>query len=158
MNKKGQINIGVLILGAIAVIVCLIILQQVASNVAQTTGSNGVSTVSQGQYTGVLNTNVELVGQELVTLTSVTNRTGGNAIPALNYTVSECVRASNSLKGICYKSLAAGESSGPVNITYTYYPAGYADDAGSRAIAAIIILLAAIGIAVILLPNVRELF
>ena len=49
MNKKGQINVGVIILGAIAVIVCLILFQNVASNVEQVTQTQtGATSVVNG--------------------------------------------------------------------------------------------------------------
>ena len=157
-SKKAELGVGVIVVAAIAIIVGLILFQAAASNVEQATQTvTGVSTLSQGQYTGVLNTPVELVGQELISVIAVTNRSSGAAIAAANYTIYECVRNSDNLKGICYKALGAGlpSASAPVNISYTYYPNGYIDDAGSRSIAGIIILLAAIAIALVLIPYLR---
>ena len=161
MNKKAQ-SVGLFIGVAIAIIVGLILFQAVASNVEQGTQTNtGVTTATNALYTGVYNTPVELEGQELVSVTAVTNRTGGTAVPSANYTIAECVRASDNLKGICYTALDDTDTgnpsaSGGVNISYTYYPNGYIDNAGSRAIAGIIILLTAIGIALVAMKAVRE--
>jgi hypothetical protein len=159
-QKKGEIGLGVILAVAIAVIMALVLFQNIASNVEQGTQAvKGTTTSTNYLITGVLNTNVELVGQELVSVTIVTNRTGGNTIPAVNYTVAECVRTSDGMKGICYKALAnAGpdRADGPLNITYVYYPAGYIDDSGARSLAGIIILLTAIGIAMIAFLGIRK--
>lgn len=153
MENKG---LGVLITVAIAVIIGLILFQSIAANVEQGTRSvNGAITVVNGTYTGVLNTPVELVGQELVSVTAVGNATTGADIAAVNYTVAECVRRSDNLKGICYTALGTGvpSATGPVKISYVYYPAGYIDDAGGRAIAGIIVLLTAIAVFVVVLAG-----
>ena len=161
MNKKAQ-SVGLFIVVAIAILVGLILFQAIAFNVEKGTQANtGTTTATNALYTGVYNTPVELVGQELVSVTSVTNRTEGLTVPSANYTISECVRSSDNLKGICYTALDdtdTGEpsASGDVNITYVYYPNGYIDNAGSRAIAGIIILLTAIGIALVAMKAVRE--
>jgi predicted Kef-type K+ transport protein len=159
MNKKGQLGVGLIVVVAIAIIVGIILFQAVASNVDQGTRANsGVVTVVNGTYTGVLNTPVELAGQELVSLTSVGNATTGANVAAANYTVAECVRTSDNLKGICYTAVGVGSpaATGPVKISYTYYPNGYIDDAGARSIAGIIVLLTALGIALIAYLGVKS--
>ena len=158
MNKKGQLGIGLIIVVAIAIIIGLIMFQAIASNVETGTQAVKGATVTTNYNTvGILNTNVELPGQELVSVQAVTNRTDGVAIAAANYTIAECVRASDNLKGICYTRLGDGAESplDAVNITYTYYPAGYIDDAGGRAIAGIIVLLAAIAIAFVVFGGIK---
>ena len=156
MNKKGQ-SVGLFIGIAIAIIVGLILFQAVASNVKQGTQTvTGVSTANITTDGAVLATPYPLTGQELVTLNSVTNSTNGVAIGAVNYTVAECVRSTDNLKGICYTADVAGEAVGEVTVNYDYYPEGYIDNAGSRAIAGIIILLTAIGIALVAMKAVRE--
>ena len=161
MNKKGQLGIGLIIVVAIAIIIGLIMFQAIASNVDQgTRAASGVVTVVNGTYTGVLNTPVELAGQELVTLTSVNNASTGAAVAAANYTVAECIRASDNLKGICYTAVGVGSpaATGAIKISYTYYPNGYIDDAGARSLTGIIVLLTAIGIALVAYLGVRTKF
>jgi len=163
MDTKAQIGIGAIVTIAIAVIVGLILFQAVATNVEQ--GTRAVTgVVSSGesyQITAVLDTVVEVPGQELVTISKVQNATGGVDVPTANYTLTECVRKSDNLKGICYTGKGAGANTegksgvGLVNISYSYYPNGYIDDAGARSVAGIIILLAAIGIAMIVLAGNR---
>lgn len=166
MNRKGQFGVGVLIICAIAVIIGLVLLPQIATNVEQGTRTvtSTIATGNSYQITGVLNTPVDVIGQELVTTTKVQNGTGDIDIPAANYTLTECIRSGDSLKGICYTALGVGANTdgksgvGLTNLSYSYYPDGYIDDAGSRSIAGIIILLAAIGIAVVCIPRAKELF
>jgi hypothetical protein len=154
MENKG---LGMLVMIAVALIVGLILFQAVAANVSQSTGSNGATSVVNASYTAILNTNVEITGQELVSVGGVVNITTGVAIPAANYTVSECVRTSDNLKGICLKTTGTAFNApiGQVAVSYTYYPVGYIDDAGGRAIAGIIVLLLAVALAVIVLGAVK---
>ena len=155
MNKKRQ-SVGLFIGVAMAIIVGLILFQAVASNVEKGTQAvTGVSTATNVSYTGIAGTPVELVGQELVSTGLVVNSTGGEVIPASNYTIAECVRDSDNLKGICYTAVADTVSD-DVNISYTYYPNGYIDNAGSRSIAGIIILLTAVGIAFVAMQMIRK--
>lgn len=157
MNRNGQIGVGVLITLAIAIIVGMVLMQPIASNVEQGTQTvTGATTVLNVSYTGILNTAVELVGQELVTTIAVINNTNISVdVAAANYTIAECVRPSDSLKGICYTA-SGTDAADTVNISYSYYPEGYMDDAGSRAIYNLVILLAALAIAVIVLIRVSE--
>jgi hypothetical protein len=161
MNKQAQLGVGTIIVVAIAIMVGLVFFASIADNVDQATRTNsGVVTASNTLIVGVLNTNVELTGQELVSVTGVTNRTGGETVSATNYTISECVRASDNLKGICYKATGVGipPATGPINVSYTYYPNGYIDDAGARSVTDIIILLTALGIAFVAYLGVRTKF
>jgi hypothetical protein len=155
MNKKGQ-GVGMFIGLAIGVIVCLILFQAVAGNVEQ--GTQQVTGASVARNTtiaaGPLNAITEVTGQELVGALTIT-RVDGTVIPAANYTLAECVRTSDNLKGICYKNVLAASNNTAVNVSYSYYPSGYIDDAGGRSIAGIIILLAAIGIAVVVISGSR---
>lgn len=161
MNQKAQLGVGVIVTIAIAVIVGLVMFQPIASNVDLGTRAASGSIASGAAYNvvGVLNTPVELRGQELVSVTSVKNQSGGGTVAAANYTIAECVRSSDGLKGICYTALAAGvgnPATGAVNISYTYYPDGYIDDAGARSVSGIIILLSAIAIALIVLVGIKK--
>jgi len=161
-SKKAEMSVGIMLLVIIAVIFGLVIFQQIASNVDQGTRANsGTVTASNTLITGVLDTNVELTGQELVSVTSVTNRTGAEDVSSTNYTISECVRASDGLKGICYKATGVGipPATGPLNVSYVYYPDGYIDNQGGRAIFGLIVIFAAIAIIlVILAPIIKDKF
>jgi hypothetical protein len=160
MNKQGQVTVGVILLLAIALLVGLVIFQQIASNVdAGTRTNSGTVVATNSLITGILNTKVELTGQELVSVQAVTNRTDGTTVAAANYTIAECVRPSDGLKGICYTATGSGapKANGPINVSYTYYPAGYIDDSAGRSMFGLIVLLAAIAIAIIVLaPLVKQ--
>ena len=156
MNKQGQIGIGSLVVVAVAIILGLVLLQSSAQNIGGVIPSSTTAANNVTYTTGANGAIIELVGQELVGTPIVTNSTNSSKIvEAANYTIAECVRASDSLKGICYTTNTVSYQSTPVNISYNYYPAGYADDAGSRSIIGIIILLAAVAIALIALPNFK---
>jgi len=159
MNKKGQVGIGILITTAIAIILGLVLLLPISTNVEQATRTEtGVITARNTTITGTAGTTYELTGQELVTTLGVTNQSGGGVIPTTNYTLVECVRTSDNLKGICYRALTGPWSGLGINVSYTYYPNGYIDDAGGRSIAAIIILLTAVVIALLIIPHIRKEF
>lgn len=158
MNKKGQI--GTIIAVAIALIVGLILFQAAATNVEKGTRTNtgNLSVRMTTQLTApAVGTVVELTGQELTNTPTVRNSTGGTTIGTANYTIYECARPSDGLKGLCYRSLVdptADVNYGPtVNYSYGYYPDGYIEDAGARSIAGIIILLTAIGVAIVVLAG-----
>lgn len=147
--EKNQ-TIGILISGFIAAIIGLILLQSIAVYVEQGTRANsGVATQTNrtitisGLSSGGI---VELPGQELVSTLVVTNGSTVTAVPTTNYTIAECVRTSDGLKGICYTKTTAGNAFPTVNVSYTYYPDGYIDDAGGRSIAGLIVILAALAI------------
>lgn len=162
MNKKGEIGgVGWVLVVAIAMIMGLVLFQQIATQVEAGTQTNTGASVTKNYSAtaGPVGTITELPGQELVGTPVVYNGSGKVNIAA-NWTAYECVRTSDNLKGICYKATGNGNlddghgaSNGSVKITYSYYPAGYIDDAGARAITGIIIILAAIGIALVALKK-----
>lgn len=154
MNKRGEVGVGILLTVAVGVILALVLFQSSAQQMEKAIPKTATG-VNDSLYTGILNTKVELVGQELVSVENVTNRTTGIMVYASNYTIAECVRTSDGLKGICYTAHSANASYG-LNISYTYYPAGYIDDAGARGVAGIIILLTAIAVALVMLPAIRN--
>jgi hypothetical protein len=160
-NKKGQINMTILIVLAVAIIVGLIFFQEVANNVEQGTRtvSGVVNVYNQSITTPAANGILELTGQELVGTPIVTNTSTSTVMTTTNYTVSECVRTSDNLKGICYTALTANGAAKAFNISYSYYPNGYIDNAGSRSIAGIIVLLFAVGLVIVVLaPMIKEKF
>lgn len=163
MNNKAEVNgVGLLLIVAVGIIVGLVLFQAVASYVEQGTRTNTgtVAAVNTTVTGGAIGKITELTGQELVGTPFVINGTEGteSIVPAANYSVYECVKTSNNLKGICYKSLSAGTipANGTVRVSYTYYPDGYIDDSGGRSIAAIIILLAAVSIAMYAMSALRK--
>ena len=159
-SKKAEINmVGIILIAFVGLVVGLALFQAIIKDVGTAQGANPV-TAANVQVTGILNTAVELTGQELISVEAVTNRTTGADVPAVNYTVYECVKSSSGYKGICYKALSTcgqgGTGCGPVNVSYTYYPDGYVDNAGGRSMAGLIAIFAALAIAVIALSPVLK--
>lgn len=157
--ETKQIGLGVLVVLAVALVVGLVLFQAVADNVGQTIPTTATSVVNYSS-TGIKDVKVPLAGQELVSVTSVRNATTGAVINAANYTISECVRPSDNLKGICYTALTdvasgTGTGEGEVKITYSYFPDGYIDDAGGRSITGLIVLLTAVGLAMVALGAIK---
>ena len=156
MNNKGQ-GIGVLMLIFVAAIVGLTLIVPIANNVEQGTQAvKGLTTSTNYSITGIKDTKVALQGQELGAVTGVVNATSGATIPAANYTIAECIRPTDSMKGICYTALddyttGAIAASGPVKVTYTYYPDGYMDDSASRSMIGLVVLLSALALVVFVL-------
>ena len=157
-NRKAQIGIGVLVLMAVAVIVGLVMFQQVATNVEQGTRSvTGAITIANSTKTfPAAGSKLILTGQELLPNTIViTNATGGGTVPSTNYTIAEEVRTTDGLKGIVVTGKAGDFAAASVNVSYQYYPDGYIDDGGARSITGLIVLLAAIAIALVVLGGIK---
>lgn len=152
MEKKAQVSVGLLLIMAIAVIVGLVLFQAVAGNVG---GSTTSASISNALYTGpAAGSCIDLVGQELLSAATVTNRTDGATIPATNYTITERVSASDGLKRIGYCTVGA-YGVGAVNISYDYGPEGYIADGGARSITGLIVLFGAIAIALVVLAGIK---
>lgn len=157
MNKRGEITLGVLIVLAIGIIVCLLLFQQAASNVERANPSTVTTIRNQTVTFPAAGSKLILTGQELVTTFGIANTSGEGLVPATNYTWQEEVRTSDGMKGIVITANAGPFNSRSVNVSYTYYPDGYIDSAGGRSVASIIVLLAAIALAVFgLWPLIQE--
>ena len=138
----------------IGIIVALTLLQPAASNVAIT---NTIYTATNKTFAAPANgASVDLTGQSLLSTPVVTNATNGVRIASGNYTIAESISPSTGLKTVRYTTVGTNFQSVNVNITYQYGAPGYMDDAGSRSISGIIILLAALAIAVIIVRKVME--
>lgn len=158
-NKKGQISAGVILVIFVGVVCALALIPAIATQVEQTTRANsGTVTVTNSTITTPANGAViSLTGQELVGTPIVTNSSEGTVIAAGNYTIAECIRASDGLKGICYTTKSTYGAARSYNISYAYYPDGYADDGASRSIMGLILIFAMIAIAIfVLYPIMKE--
>lgn len=157
MRKKAEINgVGIFLVAFVGIIVALVLYQSMGSFIGTATG---VTPNVQTQYlltTPANGASVDLPGQELISVTSVRNRTDDVVISAGNYTIEEKVD-STGVKGIVYTSKTAAYAAKNVNITYSYYEDGYIDDAGGRSLALLIPVMCALAIIVIaLVPAMRN--
>lgn len=157
MNKKGfeGSSVGMLIVVAVAIIVGLVLLQQSATNVGTLTT---MDTVTNSQITApAVGSSITLQGQA-VSGFSATNGTSGDAIPASNYTITSRVVSNGQLVSTltALDGTTIGWQGKLINVTYTYEPYGYDTSSGGRAIANLIIVFFAIGIAVIALAVILK--
>ena len=162
ISKKAQLGVGMFIMLAIGAIVALVLLQGSLGSIGTATTAQSITNKS-GYTLPASGSCKDLVGQELLSTAYVINRSSATTITS-NITISEGVSSIDGLKRIRVCSTGATFGDDPlsglnVNITYTFGPEGYADDAGARAIISIIILLAAIAIAIwVVVPSIKEKF
>lgn len=155
MDNKGQAGMGIFLIAFVAVIVGLVLFQAIAGQVGTATTS---ATLVAGQYTiPAAGVTIDLIGQDLLSTPAVINRSGGEAVTATNYTIQEGVSATRGVKTIQMTGKGGYYASKAANVSYTYGPDGYINDSGGRAIAGIIIIFVALGIAVVALePTLRS--
>ncbi len=160
MNKKAQVEgvLGAILVMFIGVLVGLILFQAVAQETGRSLNTLVFNDSSDGSTTtlGANGTRLDLTGQDLLSTPVVTNITSGIVVQAGNYTIDEVVSTSTGVKTISYLVLTPEYASQEVNITYTYGPDGYIDNAAARSIVPLITIFFALAIAVIALsPTMR---
>ncbi len=157
MNDKGQINIGSILVVFIGVIVALVLIPAIGEHAGTVTTTQRVNNVT---FTfPANNTNLDLTGQEIITVHNIFNATGGEVIATANYTVREIVSTTTGVKtiniiGIDGNNAYAGQSA---NISYTYGSDGYADSAAARSVTDLILIFAGLAVAIFaLVPTLRS--
>ena len=157
MGKKGQqAAVGGFILMFIGVIVALSLLGSGGISDGVTTVTQTVTNYNQTFTAGAVGANVTLNGQAASSLvyTNATNTT--QTVDAGNFTVTNYVSTSGVPRAILQtnaNSVFAGRS---VNITYVYEPVGYARDSGTRSIAGLITIFAALAVVAFVLVYVYK--
>lgn len=146
MDRKGEINTAVVLTGFIGILVALILLQGIYPYIG--TATNTVTMVNQTFTTPAAGSTVDLVGQEILSTPIVINRSSGTVVPSTNYTIGERVSPVDGLKRVYYKSEGGVFNSVGVNISYTYGPEGYIEDASGRSVAGLIAIMAALAVVV----------
>ena len=156
MNNKGEINVGMLLSIFAGVIVALALYTSTigyygTTSTTYTITNKTFTTTAAGTY-------VDLTGQELITVPTLVNATGG--VPsATNYSIAEGVSTVDGLKRIRMQIIGSEVASQAVNVSYTYGPEGYIADSSSRSVAGLIAIFAALGIGIfVLYPVLREKF
>lgn len=160
MNKKGELGFGLILTVFIGILVGVIIFQAVAQNVGDATNTFDVANVSVSSTNGTTLANiVQFTNARQVSSVVVYNGSDDLIIGSGNYTIyNNQVINGELVSGINVSSDSAGGLQTQAwNVSYTAQPQGYIDDSGGRAVAAIIVLLTALGIAVIaLVPSLRS--
>jgi len=160
MNKKGELGFGLILVVFIGILVGVILLQTIAQNVGDATNTFDVANVSVSSTNGTTLANiVQFTNARTVTDVVVYNGSDDLIIGSGNYTIyNEQVINGELVSGINVSADAAGGIQNQAwNVSYTAQPKGYINDGGGRAIAAIIVLLTALGVAVVaLVPTLRS--
>jgi len=149
MKRKGQVEIGGLIILAVAIIIGLVMITDgISEPVAAITQTVNIVNTT---YTApaAAGSSINLVGQAYTSVI-VTNATSGTLIPATNYTITNRVVRDGGL--VTTLTANAGNSLGwhgkGINISATVEPFGYDTNGGSRAITSLIVIFAAIALVV----------
>ncbi len=158
MNKKAQIGaqLGTMISIFIVVVVGLALLIPIAGNTSAITTKR---TVSNETITMPVNGSTEDLFGQAVSGFSIWNSTDVLLTQDLNYSLARDVisdakltaQITNVVIGTTYDY--AGET---MTVQYSYEPFGYSSNGGTRSIAALIILLTALGIGIIGIIMVKK--
>jgi len=163
MNRKGEINVRILLTIFIGIIVALILLQGISPYLGQ--ARNSVAAIN---YTyAFVNDSAyhDMAGQELLSTPIVTNASAdAKVIDPGNYTIDEGVSATTGVKTIQFnwstlseRSGLSGASMGDINISYTYGADGYIDNSAGRSMVLLIPIFAALAVLVFTLyPTLRS--
>ena len=163
MNKNGETGnlVGLLVLTAITVIVGVILLQASAQNVG--TATNSQTLVNQSLPSATVN----LTGQYITNCKEISgtvmfNATGNVEIPATNWSIANRVIDPSSgqlaVNVTPNASFGAGTgfNKGIWKISGTCLPLTYEDDSGGRSMLGMVVIMFAIGIAVVALVPVLK--
>lgn len=160
-DKKAQLNLGVLVLIAVGIIVCLVFVQQIFNDQATLTNKNTrlnetLSIASARNISGTedtINSSVILYVSDAptgwkvtdcpLTSFSIVNQSGTTLGLATDYNVTLSTGAV-----VFYNTLNVNGTSNTTRVTYTYCMDGYNKDSGSRGVAGIIGLFAVLALAI----------
>lgn len=154
-NKKGEINVGTLMVVFISVIVGVILFTAVAQQVGTTT-----NTVTLANYTATAAANGEsfyITDYKGITVSSITNGTTGTALEeTTDYTVTNNVVYNGALATQVTVNADTYESE-TWAINGVAQPLTYISDSGSRSVASLIAIFFALMIALVaLVPTLRS--
>ena len=152
-DKKGQMNIGTIILLIMGIIVGLVIIQAIF--VPQAVMTTTYTTTNGSVTLGAVGTWVDITGQNLLGSVLVNNKTHSGTAGTVSGTsdtgdvnVSAAERISTTTGTLRVQIVAnnATWANKKVNVTYTYGDEGYINDSGGRSIAGIIGLMTIIAL------------
>ena len=144
MKKKGEMQVGIMIMTFLSILVGLILLTGSYDFIGQSTNTY---TLANYSFTFPSNGNtVDLYGQELINTAGIINRSNGVIVPSTNYTIAEGVSSVDGLKRIRLTGKSGPYAGVIVNASYDYGHVGYIDDAGGRAVTGLIPIFGAIAL------------
>ncbi len=147
-KNDGRMIFAIFIGAIIAVVFMANIADSIFTQTNTATQTNLTVTVS------AINVSQAVAGRELIALTSITNET--NVSRSLqNEGLNLSTRIVNGAQTV---ALTANDSSGSVgnevNLTYTYNPDGFIDNAGARSIVTLILIIAGLAIVVFVIVQI----
>lgn len=145
-ERKGQLTVGMILVGFIGILVSLILYQGTVPFIGQTTLTS--SSINR-TYTMPNNAvKIDLIGQELLSTPIVTNSTSGAVVPTTNYTIAERVSTVDGLKRIALTGANGLYNGRSVNVSYDYGAEGYIDDAAGRSVTGLIAIMSVLAIVI----------
>jgi hypothetical protein len=158
MNKNGEVNkLGVLIMIFIVAIVALALFTATADASSDVTN---LRTATLANYTtaAAVNSSVTLTGREATTTITVVNASNVSDVWTANFELVET--NSDGRPAILLKTTdaagAAGQNGSLASVTYSYKPQGYDNTVGGRAMMGLTLIMAALAIALAMVPGFRE--
>lgn len=156
MDKKGQVNLGLIVMVFITVLVGVVLFQVISQEVGRATTTSEIN-VTLGAVTN--GTDVYMTDWRSISSPIIINGTTGSTIAAGNYTITNnAIDPTTGGLSIRIEPHAdSPEVSSQVwNISGTAQPVTYIADSGGRALAGMIAIFFALAIAIIALePTLR---
>ncbi|HEC40002.1 hypothetical protein LCGC14_0509390 [marine sediment metagenome] len=154
MNRKGQVELGAILIAFIVVIVGVVLMVASAGLIGDTTNTITATNIS---FTGANGTTTNIPGKFWSDLV-VYNETGDYLIGSGNYTlINNAVVNGEETARLTRAAPLALEATHNWNLSGVYQPTTYITNSGGRAIANIIIIFFALAIAVVtLFPTLRN--
>ena len=155
MNKKGQVNVGVIIIAFVTIVVGVALLVVVAQQVGLTKDTIAIANQSLGAADN--STTVYLTSIRAISSVVIYNESGTEIVPADNYTVTNNVVNEGALAVSVLPAANAEYHGFTWTISGTGQPLTYVPDGGSRGIITLIVIFFALAIAVAALyPVVKD--
>lgn len=155
MDKRGEFNIGGLLLVFIGVIVAIVLFQASAQNV--TTVINTANVVNASVTFPTNTTALVLQGQAVSNVVIVNATAAGDQVPASNFTITNYGLSNTGTLQATIIAVGPSAFQGKaVNISYVSEPLGYAKESSSRQVVGLIALLSALAIAAFVIAKVYE--
>lgn len=144
MNRKGQVQVGAMIVLAVALIVGLVLITDGISEPIGTM-TQKAAIVNESVALPAAGSTVQLSRGQAAESVVIVNATSGATVPTTNYTVQNRVVSNGALVTnlLSDGGLYAGQT---VFVSYTYEPFGYDTNSGGRAIVNLILVFSALAL------------
>lgn len=156
MNRKGQTEVGMLIVIAMVAIIGAILMQASAQSVGDVINTVDVANESVSSVNGTVNGTLTQLSGKLVSDVVIYNATD-IIVATGNYTIFNNQVVNGIETAVINVSAPPYLQPDNWNVSYTYQPTTYDASSGGRAVAGLIILFFALAIAIaMLVPTLRS--